>query len=332
MAGTAPLALVDPELHALLDRYPPLTLSSGNLPDIRAESAELARQAQANPAGGGTAHVADRRIPGPPGAPAVRVLVYRPANCRNPAPAYLQIHGGGFVMGSADGSDASNRELADALSCIVVAVDYRLAPETPGPGSVEDCYAALQWLHEQAGELQIDRTRIAIGGESAGGGLAAALALLARDRGRLAICFQSLVSPMLDDRTAALVIRNPHTGQHLWTHENNRFGWSALLGATPGAVGVSPYLAPARAADLRGLPPALVTVGQLDLFLEEDIDYATRLMQAGVPAELHVYPRAFHGFEADPQAKVSRAMRRDRLEALRRAFADPEPGSTQRDS
>lgn len=225
------------------------------------------------------------------------------------------------MLGSADSSDAANRELAAALSCVIVSVDYRLAPETRAPGAVEDCYAALQWLHQSADELGVDRQRIAIGGESAGGGLAAALALLTRDRGKIALCFQNLIYPMLDDRTAAQVRRNAFTGHHLWTNEHNRFAWSALLGATPGGVGVSPYAAPARATDLRGLPPTLITVGQLDLFLEEDIDYATRLMQAGVPTELHVYPGAYHAFDLEREARVSQAMARDRLNALQRAFA-----------
>lgn len=327
MPTDASLALVDPELHALLQAFPPLVLSLENLAQVRAEGAELRQRINAAARAAGITSDAsavqseERRIPGPPGAPPVRILLYRPSGHSGRLPAYLQIHGGGYVLGAADGGELANRALAAELSCLVVAVDYRLAPETRGPGSVEDCYAALEWLHEHASGLGVDRSRIAVGGESAGGGLAAALALLARDRGRLAICFQNLVYPMLDDRTAAMVRRNPFTGQHLWTHEHDRFGWSALLGAAPGAVGVSPYLAPARATDLRGLPPALITVGQLDLFLEEDIDYATRLMQAGVPTELHVYPRAFHGFDWEPSAQVSQAIRRDRLNALRRAFA-----------
>jgi acetyl esterase/lipase len=332
MAADASLALVDPELRALLGQFPPLNLTTDRLAQIRAESAERrkalneAAQEAAARSRAPAVTVEEHRVPGPPGAPPVRVLLYRPAAATPTAtaqlPAYLQIHGGGFVIGSADGSDPNNRDLVRALSCVVVAVDYRLAPETPGPGAVEDCYAALQWLHSHAAEFNVDRSRIAIGGESAGGGLAAALALLARDRNTLAICFQNLVYPMLDDRTAALVNRNPFTGHHLWTHDSNRFGWTALLGGTPGAVGISPYLAPARATDLRGLPPALLTVGQLDLLLEEDVDYATRLMQAGVPTELHVYPRAYHAFDYEPEAQVSQAMRRDRLNALRRAFLD----------
>ena len=315
--------MVDPELQRLLESFPPLVLALDNLPQIRAEGAELWKKlnATAVTAGSQDVQVVERFVAGPPEAPEVRILTYRPARSKAPLPGYLQIHGGGYVLGSADGSDAANRELAAAVSCFIVSVDYRLAPETRAPGAVEDCYAALQWLHGSADELGVDRQRIAIGGESAGGGLAAALALLTRDRGTLAICFQNLTYPMLDDRTAALVNRNAFTGHHLWTHEHNRFGWSALLGGAPGAVGISPYAAPARATDLRGLPPTLITVGQLDLFLEEDIDYATRLMQAGVLTELHVYPGAYHGFDLEREAKVSQAMARDRLNALARAFA-----------
>ena len=314
--------LVDPELQGLLSAFPQLSLSLEALPQIRLDGEEMWRNltaAAGTPQNQGI-RVAERFVPGPPGAPAVRVLTYEPARGAQDMPAYLHIHGGGYVLGNADSAEVANRELAAALSCFIVSVDYRLAPETRAPGSVEDCYAALRWLHGTAAALRIDPKRIAIGGESAGGGLAAALALLARDRAEVPICFQNLVYPMLDDRTAALVKTNPHTGRHLWTHESNRFGWSALLGCAPGAVGVSPYAAPARAIDLRGLPPALITVGALDLFLEEDIDYATRLMQAGVPTELHVYPGAYHGFDLASEAKVAQAMNRDRLNALRRAL------------
>ena len=314
--------LVDPELQGLLSAFPQLSLSLEALPQIRRDGEEMWRTlvaAAGTPPDKGV-RVSERFVPGSPGAPAVRVLTYEPARTRQVLPAYLHIHGGGYVLGTADSADIANRELAAALSCFIVSVDYRLAPETRAPGSVEDCYAALRWLQGAAAELNLDPSRIAIGGESAGGGLAAALALLARDRGEVPICFQNLVYPMLDDRTAALVKTNSHTGRHLWTPESNRFGWTALLGCAPGAVGVSPYAAPARAIDLRGLPPALITVGALDLFLEEDIDYATRLMQAGVPTELHVYPGAFHGFDLASEAKVAQAMNRDRLDALRRAL------------
>ena len=317
-----PIDLVDPELQGLLSAFPVLSLSLDALPQIRRDGDEMWRNLAAAagiPEDKGI-RVAERFVTGPPGAPAVRVLTYEPTRIRQTMPAYLHIHGGGYVLGTADSAEFANRELAATLSCFIVSVDYRLAPETRAPGQVEDCYAVLKWLHGAATELRIDPSRIAVGGESAGGGLAAALALLARDRGEIPICFQNLVYPMLDDRTAALVKTNPHTGRHLWTHESNRFGWTALLGGAPGAVGVSPYAAAARAIDLRGLPPVLITVGALDLFLEEDIDYATRLMQAGVPTELHVYPGAYHGFDLASDAKVAQAMIRDRLNALRRAL------------
>jgi acetyl esterase/lipase len=322
MSDDDSLDLVDPELRGLLSAFPQLSLSLEELPQIRRDGDEMWRNLAA---AAGTApdkgiRATERFIPGPPGAPSVRLLTYEPTHVRHHMPAYLHIHGGGYVLGTADSAEIANRELAAALSCLVVSVDYRLAPETRAPGSVEDCYAALKWLHASATELRVDPARIAIGGESAGGGLAAALALLARDRNEIPICFQNLVYPMLDDRTAALVRTNPHTGHHLWTHESNRFGWTALLGAAPGAVGVSPYAAPARAVDLRGLPPTLITVGALDLFLEEDIDYATRLMQAGVPTELHVYPGAYHGFDLASESRVAQAMIRDRLNALRYAL------------
>jgi acetyl esterase/lipase len=313
---------VDPELRGLLTAFPQLSLSLDALPQIRRDGDEMWRNlaaAAGTPADKGI-RVDERFVPGPAGAPAVRVLTYDPTRVRQDRPAYLHIHGGGYVLGTADSADVANRELAAALSCFIISVDYRLAPETRAPGQVEECYAALQWLHGAAAALRLDTTRIAVGGESAGGGLAAALALLGRDRGEIPICFQNLVYPMLDDRTAALVKTNPHTGRHLWTHESNRFGWTALLGGAPGAVGVSPYAAAARAVDLRGLPPALITVGALDLFLEEDIDYATRLMQAGVPTELHVYPGAYHAFDLASEAKVAQATIRDRLNALRRAL------------
>ena len=156
-------------------------------------------------------------------------------------------------------------------------------------------------------------------GESAGGGLAAALALLARDRGEYSIAFQHLIYPMLDDRTGTET-PHPYAGEYLWTPANNMFGWSALLSVAPGSAGVSPYAAAARAADLAGLPPAFIATGALDLFVEEDIEYARRLIRAGVPVELHVYPGAFHGFDLSPDARVAQEARRISVAALRRAL------------
>jgi acetyl esterase/lipase len=233
----------------------------------------------------------------------------------------LWIHGGGYIMGSADAEAAMAISIVSELGCAVVAPDYRLAPETPFPGPVEDCYAALKWLSAQADTLGIDARRIAVGGSSAGGGLATALTLLARDRGEVAIKFLFLIAPMLDDRTVTHPTPHPYTGEFIWTPEANRFGWASLLGHEPGGADVSPYAAPARATTLEGLPATFINVGALDLFLEEDMEYARRLMRAGVPTELHVYPGAYHGFRMVANAQVTQAAQRDQLAALKRALA-----------
>jgi acetyl esterase/lipase len=313
--------LVDPELAPVLDMFPALALTPESLPLIRASSQEMPIPASANLRDFSAISVSERFVPGPEGAPDVRVLVYVPTNVSTPLPALLWIHGGGYVLGSADQDDFLVKGTVSAVGCAVVSVDYRLAPETPHPGPVEDCYAALQWLYTHAGELGVDTTRIAIGGASAGGGLAAALALLARDRGDVPVIFQLLIFPMLDDRTVTSPDPHPYTGEYVWTPEANRFGWTSLLGQEPGGPDVSPYAAAARAERLEGLPPTFINVGALDLFLEEDLEYARRLTRAGVPTELHVYPGAFHGFSMVEGAKVSQVFARDRLEALASAFA-----------
>jgi triacylglycerol lipase len=202
---------------------------------------------------------------------------------------------------------------------VVASVDYRLAPEAKYPAAVEDCYAALRWLHANASALGVDASRIAIKGESAGGGLAAALALLARDRGDAPIAFQVLVYPMLDDRPTAPP--NPHTGEFIWTAASNSFGWSSLLVDSAGGADTPAYAAAARASTLAGLPPAFVAVGALDLFLEQDIAYASALLRAGVPTALHVYPGAYHGFDIVGDAQTTKQFWRDSLEALADAFA-----------
>jgi acetyl esterase/lipase len=201
---------------------------------------------------------------------------------------------------------------------VVASVEYRLAPEHPFPAPVEDCYAALKWLAAHSSELGVNKSRIAIGGASAGGGLAAGLALLTRDRAEVEVAFQLLIYPMIDDRNITSASETiPDT--FVWTRENNLMGWRAYLGREPGGADVSPYAAAARATDLRGLPPAYIPVGDLDLFLDENITYAQRLLAAGVPTELHVYPGAFHGFNGFvPGAAVSRRFNADRDHALKR--------------
>jgi acetyl esterase/lipase len=204
------------------------------------------------------------------------------------------------------------------LGLIGVSVEYRLAPETPYPGPLEDCYAGLRWVHEHAGELGLDRSRIGIGGASAGGGLAAGLALLARDRGELPVAFQLLCYPMIDDRQTT---ESSGWEVPIWSPPNNAFGWQSYLGDLYGADDV-PYLAaPARALDLTGLPPALVYVGTLDGFCDEDVLYAMGLYQAGVPTDLHVYAGAPHGFDGfAPAADVSRRCQRETLDWLGRVL------------
>ncbi len=312
--------LVDPEIAVLLDTLPALSLTSEALPQTRAMFKEMFAQMSAMQPEFPDISVSERHIPGPQGAPDVRVLVYLPKNVAAPTPALLWIHGGGYVIGNADQADLDVKSMVSALGCVAVSVDYRLAPETSHPGPVEDCYAALKWLYTNASDLGVDATRIAIGGDSAGGGLTATLALLTRDRGEVPLIFQLLIYPMLDDRTVTAVAPHPYTGEYVWTADSNRFGWTALLGKEPGGPDVSPYAAASRAERLEGLPAAFIGVGTLDLFLEEDLEYARRLMRAGVPTELHVYPGAFHGFPMVPDAKVVQAFKRDYFNALARAF------------
>jgi acetyl esterase/lipase len=260
----------------------------------------------------------DVAVPCPNGDPDVIVRVYSPPESDTARPCCYWIHGGGYIFGSIDTSDARCVQTAEALDCVVVSVEYRLAPEYPYPAPLEDCYTGLAWTAAHADELGIDPERIAIVGQSAGGGLAAGLALLVRDRGEIPLCFQLLIYPMIDDRNTT---PSSHLVTKVWTRETNLLGWRCYLGHEPGIPDVAHYAAPARAEDLRGLAPAFIGVGTLDVFRDENIDYAQRLLAAGVPTELHVYAGAPHGFEGlAPQAEVSRRFNRDIAEALRRAL------------
>jgi acetyl esterase/lipase len=222
--------LVDPALVPMLDQLPEVQFSSETLPLIRAERLATQAQEAANAPVFPDITVTRRSVPGPEGAPDVPILLYEPTSEPRPLPALVWIHGGGYVLGGAEGDDLRVKSIVGAIGCAAVSVDYRLAPETPHPGPIEDCYAALKWLSVQAEALGVDTGRIAIGGASAGGGLAAALGLLARDRGEVPLAFQLLVFPMLDDRTAASTDSHPYTGEFVWTRDANHFGWSALLG------------------------------------------------------------------------------------------------------
>lgn len=256
--------------------------------------------------------------------------VYTPPG--SPTAALVYFHGGGMICCSLDTHDAVCRRYASAAGVVVVAVDWRRAPEVTGETPTRDCLAALRWTHHNAEALGLDAGRIAVAGDSGGGGLAASTALLARDLGGPPIAAQLLVYPMLDDRTAGPDPRLAPLAT--WTYEDNLTGWGALLGDARGAEDVSPYAAAARADDLSGLPPTYLDVGGLDIFRDECLDYAARLMAAGVPVELHVYPGAIHAFELyAPAASVSKIAARNRhrfLAALRddQRSAVPESGPT----
>ncbi len=250
----------------------------------------------------------------------VPVRIYKPTASSQELPAVLWIHGGGFVLGSAQQDEYKAVEFATDCNCVVVCVDYCLAPEYPFPAPLDDCYTALKWMFENGDKLGIDTTRVAIAGASAGGGLAAGLALLARDRQEIQIAFQVLIYPMLDDRNIA-PIKGEKPRHYVWDHALNKIGWNSYLGDAANSECVSPYAAPFRASDLRGLPPAYLPVGELDLFLNENIAYAQRLLKAGVAVELHIYPGAFHGFTGlAPDADVSRRCVLETNNAISRAL------------
>ena len=207
---------------------------------------------------------------------------------------------------------------------MIVTVEYRLAPETPFPGPLDDCYAALKWVYANAASIGADKTRIAVLGESAGGGLAAMLAIAARDRGEVPLCYQALVYPMLDDRTGSTRTPPPHKGEVIWTPAQNRFGWTSFLGQPAGGPTVPKGSVPARETNLASLPPTFIGVGSIDLFVDEDIEYAKRLVDAGVLTELHIVPGAFHGFDTSvAQASVSKQFHAALISAIATAFAQP---------
>jgi acetyl esterase/lipase len=305
---------VDPELRDALALMSSVPLTAETLAKRRAEAVAGAVVGQ----GPADVAVAEIHVESAFGAPPIRVLTYRPAGSDARLPVILHIHGGGFVMGLPEMKDIENRAFAAELNCAIYSVDYRLAPETPHPGPLEDIYSVFVWLHANADHLGLDPARIGIKGESGGGGLAAGAALYARDQPGPKFAFQHLIYPMIDDRSAVRGDLHPLVGEFVWTRAYNHFGWQSLLHAEPGSPGVSPYAAPARAADLAGLPPTYISVGGLDLFLEENTAYADRLGRAGVPVELHVYPGAYHGFYRATRARVTLQAERDTREALRR--------------
>lgn len=310
---------LDEDHRAVYRAMPERLMELTDIPATRVQVSELRAKMYRSPLPEGL-RVDDRAASGSSGQPDVMVRLYVPAQLATPAPALLWIHGGGMVLGDVDMDDEWCAATAAQLGIVVASADYRLAPEAPFPSPLEDCYTALRWLAEQADALGVDRSRIAIGGASAGGGLAAGLGLLARDRGELRVAFQLLVYPMLDDRNTAL--HSPSsTDPKVWNRRANEIGWNAYLSGRAGTDDVSPYAAPARATDVSGLPPTYINVGDLDLFLDEDIAYAQGLMRAGVPVELHVYPGAFHGSNTFvSRSQLSQRWSHDERAALARAL------------
>ncbi len=316
-AGMDRFALVDPDLLAAVKGTTLMPMTAEGVAEAQKAAAAISANLPQVPG----VRIVRCNIPGPAGAPEVSVVIADTAPGKKNKPALLHIHGGGYVVGAAVAFLPGVLRYTIPAGCVVVSVDYRLAPGTRFPGSLEDNYAALKWLYAQADELGVDRKRIALAGESAGGGHAAALAIHARDRGEVPLVFQLLIYPMLDDRTGSTRAVPWPIGQIGWGAQGNRFGWTALLGVPAGSAQVPYGAVPARVENLKGLPPTFIGVGAIDLFVEEDIEYARRLIDAAVPTELLVVPGAYHAFDLSvPDAKVSKRFCETIAVALQRAF------------
>ena len=306
--------LVDPEVWPIVELLPFAELTRETLDQARADAAgrfaDLAEMPLA-----ATVRTAQRAD-----GSSIELYHFDPKPGAQNQAALYHVHGGGMILGTAKDMQAGPSAMAAALGIPVVSVEYRLAPEAPFPGPQHDCLNGLTWLATHAGELGIDPARIAIVGESAGGGLAAATALMARDTGGPRLAAQVLVYPMLDHRTgsAACQWNNRSTGEFLWNRAGNQFGWEALRGDYTPDDARKGWFSPALAEDLTGLPPTLLLTGSLDLFFDEDLDYARRLVDAGVPVELHSYPGAIHAFNMVAEAGISQAFARDMLGGIAR--------------
>lgn len=319
----------DPELvagrAAMLELFEPVPLRADTIHANRAHFANVTPSV-AETIGDQEVEFEHVTVPGPVGAPDVALTVLRPrAGVRAGAAGIYGIHGGGMVLGDRAFGVAGLAEDVLRFGAVAATVEYRLAPEHPAPAAAEDCYAGLVWFAAHAPELGIDPARIVVGGFSAGGGLSAAVALLARDRGGPVLAGQLLESPMIDDRNTTPSSRQC-AGRGPWERANNVTAWDAALGTARGTAAVSPYAAPARANDLSGLPAAFVTAGSAELFRDEAVTYASGIWATGGQAELHVYSGGYHGFSGfSPQAEVSRLAAADRQSWLRRVLASPEP-------
>ena len=292
-------SLTDPQLIAALAGFEEAVPGGITLDDIPATrqildglNAAMAAEAADIP----EIETSNHFVPSSNGAPDVMVRIYQPVTRSGTLPAFLWIHAGGYVLGNVQGDDLKAKGMVLALNCVVASVEYRLAPEHPFPAPLDDCYTALKWLAGCTDQFSINPKRIAIGGASAGGGLAAGLGLLARDRAEIEVCYQLLIYPMIDDSNVEQAGINAPDAP-FWSRANNLAGWRSYLQQEPGSEDISAYAAAFRAEDVRGLPPTFICVGTPDLFRDENIAYAQRLMNAGVPTELHVYTDGFHGFD-----------------------------------
>lgn len=250
----------------------------------------------------------------------IQLRIYKPKSIHEAAPVLIWLHGGGYIVGNPKQDDASCIQYAREVGIMVISVDYRLAPKHPFPAALEDGYSALKWVNSNAQQLGIDNKRIAIGGASAGAGLAAALAQFAHDQNEVKLVFQLLVYPMLDDRTA---LRADIDDSHnvTWNRKSNQFGWEAYLGKKCGAEDIPQYAVPARRKNLSGLPAAWIGVGTLDMFYDEDIAYAQRLKEAGVSCETYLVAGAFHGFDvSNSQIPIVQEFRKSQINALKKCF------------
>lgn len=308
---TTAIDMVDAEYRYILQQIPLLQLTAGSLGEARGAMVDMFVDLLPP---GDVSSVQSRLI-----SEAPVILFESTARSAGPRAAILYIHSGGFVMGSAAMMNGYCARLADELGVVVVSVDYRLAPETPFPGPLEDCYDGLKWLFEHADTLGVDKQRVAVMGDSGGGGLAAALCLLARDRGGPQPKAQLLMYPMLDYRTggAQESSSNPFTGDFLWTRSMNQFGWNAMRGQQELKAEQLGYFSPSLAHDFSSLPAAFIGVGTLDLFVDECLAYGHALLRAGVPVDLRTYPGCFHGFDRLPGA-LSECFERDLFAAIRR--------------
>ena len=315
-----PKSVVNPEFLPILEKMPFFDgLSSLSLPEVREVFLTSVRLIEGRPLP--DVITREEYVPGLNNAPDVRVVVYTPREVQPNAPAMVYIHGGGLVSGHPEVDDPKCQKLASDLGFQIFSVDYRLAPEVKYPGAIEDCYAVLKWVHENASKLGISRDKVVVAGESAGGGLSAALSLMARDKKEYKLAFQLLIYPMLDDRTAINSDPGANFGEFVWTRSANKYAWQAYLGDKAGGPQTPPYAAAGRATDLAGLPPTFIGVGSMDLFLKEDLDYATRLMAAAVPTEVMVVPGAYHVFDMYvPDAELSRRFMDAYCAALKRTL------------